>query len=310
MGKQFLRITIPIIICLAWLISLPACVETHQVNIMTRRYMATFFTISIAEKDLDLSLFETAFKEIERIENMMSFYLPDSDVSRINRQAGIEAVSVHPDLLEVIKMCLEVSARTGGRFDVTYPSSSADSDFRDIILDEKISSVLLKNKGMKIDLGAIAKGYAVDKAASVLLKQNVRNFIINGGGDILVYGQKFNQPWQVGVRNPRNKTDILHPLKIRKNMALATSGDYEQFQHITDPVAGTPALSVSSVTILSKNATLADAYATAVFVLGTKKGMDVVNTLDDIEVLLIDSDGNEFSSKNFWEQLGENNPVN
>ncbi len=270
---------------------------------------------------------DLAFREIRRIEGLMSTYLPDSEVSRINRSAGQEWTRVDPEVLSVIREALHISRISGGAFDISYkplgsvwrfePGSRPPDpptvsgllplvDYRKILIDRK-GRVLLKRKGMAIGLGGIAKGYAVDRAAALLRRQGIRNAIINAGGDLLVFGRRSpKNVWTIGIQDPRDPTGVLGELHLTKG-AVATSGDYERFyiyrgvryHHILNPRTGFPARGVRSVTITAPSAMQADALATAVFVLGTQEGLALVRHLSGVETMIVDGKGKIFRSRGF-----------
>jgi thiamine biosynthesis lipoprotein len=260
-----------------------------------------------------------AFQEIKRIETLMSPWLDSSDVTRINRSAGKEWVKVSPETMEVIKKAQEISELSEGGFDITVgpltelwrkarekktPPSIEDIkgkldlvNFKNIGIDPE-GKVLLKKEGMAIDLGGIAKGYGVDRAFELLRSLRYKNLIVNAGGDLRVGGFKNNQPWSIGIQNPRESKKILARISV-SDMAVATSGDYEKFfnyegkryHHIFSPRDGFPTEGCQSVTILYKDGMAADALATAVFVLGPEKGYALCQKLDGVECLIVDKEG-------------------
>jgi len=259
------------------------------------------------------------FQEIKRIETLMSPWLDSSDVTRINRSAGKERVKVSPETFEVIQRAQEISELSEGGFDITIgpltelwrkarekkiPPSVEDVkeklglvNFKNIEMDQE-GKVFLKKKDMAIDLGGIAKGYAVDRAFELLKSLGYKNLIVNAGGDLKVGGLKNNQPWSIGIQNPRESKKILARISV-SDMAVATSGDYEKFfyfegkryHHIFNPRDGFPTEGCQSVTILYKDGMTADALATAVFVLGREKGYSLCQKLDGLKCLIVDKEG-------------------
>jgi FAD:protein FMN transferase len=260
-----------------------------------------------------------AFQEIKRIETLMSPWLDSSDVTRINRSAGKERVKVSPETFEVIQKAQEISELSKGGFDISIgpltelwrearkkkiPPSIEDVkrkldlvDFKNIGINPE-GKVLLKKEGMAIDLGGIAKGYGVDRAFDVLMSLGYKNLIVNAGGDLRVGGFKNNQPWAIGIQDPRNPQKIMAKVSVT-DTAVATSGDYEKFfiyegkryHHIFNPRDGFPTEGCQSVTILYKDGMTADALATAVFVLGPEKGYALCQKLDGVECLIVDKEG-------------------
>ncbi len=260
-----------------------------------------------------------AFQEIRRIERLMSPWIEGGEVFQINHFSGRRWVSVSPETLYVIKKSLEVSERSNGGFDITlgpliklwqkargdgYPPSEEELQrgldlvgFRNILINPE-GKILLKKEGMSIDLGGIAKGYAVDRAFEVLKGMGFKNLVVNAGGDLRVGGKKFGQPWLIGIQDPRNSEKIIAVISLGEG-AIATSGDYEKYfiyggkryHHILNPQSGLPAEGCRSVTVLTGEGILADAMATAVFVLGPEKGFSLCQTTPEIDCLIIDREG-------------------
>ena len=260
-----------------------------------------------------------AFQEIRRIEQLMSPWINSSDVVRINSSAGKEWVKVSPETIEVIKKAQEISELSGGGFDITVgpltqlwriarergiPPSAEEIkqkldlvNFKNVMIDQE-GKVLLKKRGMAIDLGGIAKGYAVDRAFELLKSLGYRNLIVNAGGDLRVGGLKSDQPWSIGIQDPRSPEKIMAKVSM-SNTAIATSGDYEKYfmyqgkryHHIFNPRDGLSAEGCQSVTILCKEEMTADALATAVFVLGPEKGYSLCQKLEGVDCLIVDKDG-------------------
>lgn len=185
-------------------------------------------------------------------------------------------------------------------------SSVAKVGAKHIELDAKNSAVFLKKKGMKIGFGAIGKGYAADKAKALLQEWGVTAGIINASGDMSAWGSQPNgEPWRVAISNPMNKNKVFALMPLQ-NRAVVTSGDYEKYvringvryAHIIDPRTGYPATGLISVTVFAPKAELADALATAVFVMGKEAGIDRINQLPDVDCILIDANGKISTSKN------------
>jgi len=273
------------------------------------------------------AVFLSVEQEMKRIENEMSEWQEGSPLSEVNRAAGQRPVKVPKELFNVISAALKVSVLSGGAFDITWASMRGLWDFRpgqervpgpeevkarlglvdyrDIVLDPAESTVFLKRKGMAIGLGAIAKGYAVDKAMETVLKTGVTNAIIKAGGDMRVQGNGggIGAGWEVGIRDPRDRRRLMARLTL-SNISISTSGDYERFfvkdgrlyHHIMDPRTGYPAKASRSVTIIGPDTMTTDALSTAIFVLGPQKGLELAKSLPGIEVLIVDSSGAVSSS--------------
>jgi thiamine biosynthesis lipoprotein len=272
-----------------------------------------------------------AFQEIKRIEHLMSPWIESSDVSRINRAAGKGWENVSPDTIKVIEKAEEVSEISEGAFDLTIgplvqlwrkarergvPPEMEDVrktlnliNFRNLVVNPE-GKILLKKKGMEIDLGGIAKGYAVDKAFNLLISLGYKNLIVNAGGDLRIGGTKLDQPWSIGIQHPRESEKIVARISI-SDAAIATSGDYEKFfihqgkryHHILNPKDGFPAEGCQSVSIIYKEGMMADALATAVFVLGPEKGYSLCQRIEGVNCLIIDREGKNILSPDLKDRI-------
>jgi len=258
-----------------------------------------------------------AFEEIRRIDGLMSVYNPDSEVSRINEAAGESAVRVSDDTLEVMNESLRIARLTDGALDITVaplmelwgfgngenrvpPDDELQEklklvDYTKVLVDADSSTARLDLPGMRIDVGGVAKGYAVDNAIRVMKEAGIRNALISAGGDIYGLGAPpGKESWRIGIRHPRDRTDLLGILEL-KDRAVATSGDYENFFevdgkrycHIMDPETGRPVQGIMSVTIIADTAAEADALATAVFPLGADKGMKLIESLEGVDGIIV-----------------------
>jgi thiamine biosynthesis lipoprotein len=283
--------------------------------------MGTVVEITLVGEDEEAANKATlqSFQEIKRIEHLMSPWIDSSDVTRINQSAGKEWVKVSQETLRVIKKAREISELSEGGFDITVGPLTqlwrvarekgipplADElkkkldlvNFRNVMIDQE-EKVFLKKRGMSIDLGGIAKGYAVDRAFEVLRTLGYKNLIVNAGGDLRVGGSKLDQPWSIGIQDPRSSEKIMATVTI-SDSAIATSGDYEKFfiyqgkryHHIFNPKDGLPSDGCQSVTIICKEGMVADALATAVFVLGPEKGYVLCQKLKGVDCLIVDKEG-------------------
>jgi len=268
--------------------------------------MGSRFELVAVSKDSSLAKksIEASTNEIQRIEKLISSWDPQSKTSAINKNAGLKPVKVDKELFNLIKRSKKVSKLTDGIFDISYASMDkiwqfdgsmkkmpASTDvatsvskvgFNNIVLDEGEKTVFLKNKGMKIGFGAIGKGYAANQAKKIMKEMGITNGLINASGDLIGWGNQENgKPWQIAVTDPKDKKRNLGWLDIN-DMAVVTSGNYEKFvefdgkrySHIINPKTGYPAFGTKSVTIVCPDAELADALATAIFILGKKEGLD------------------------------------
>jgi thiamine biosynthesis lipoprotein len=259
-----------------------------------------------------------AFDEVSRLERLMSNFMPDTELSRINQQAGIAPVAVSRELLWVIQRSLLFSHLSDGAFDISFasvgklwnfrtgviPDHAAVNaqlplvDYRKIRVDNKRATVFLPARGMEIGLGGIGKGYAMDRAMAVLNAHGIRNAMVMAGGDTLIRGTNGDDLWRIGLRDPDKADGILAVLPL-EDQAVSTSGDYERFfvkdgvryHHILDTTTGYPATQSRSVTILATDAITSDALSTTVFVLGPERGLALVEQLDDVEAIIIDRNG-------------------
>jgi len=278
------------------------------------------FTLCVSQNTPEVErAVKDAFAEVRRIDGLMTSYRPDSHVSRINEYAGKKGISVPLELYNLIEQSMSISRKTKGKFDITFASIGriwnfrTDQpslperkeirkrirliDYRKVITDPKRNMVKLKDRRMRIGLGAIAKGYAVDRAGEVLRAHGISNYIVYGGGDLLIGGSKNGAPWKIGIQDPRDKARYFAKLSLRGDKAIVTSGDYEKYfviagkryHHILDPDTGFPATGSSSVTIVTDSAAVADAMATGVFVLGPREGMALIESEPELEGIIVDS---------------------
>jgi len=292
--------------------------------------MGNQFEITVVAEDKDTAsiLIGLAVEEIKRIESLISSWDKLSQTSLINRNAGLFAVKVDLELYNLISRSIAISQLTDGAFDITFASmegvwvfdgtmtsfplkseiekSLSKVGYENIVLDDENHTVFLKNKGMKISFGGIGKGYAAYKAKKVLVDNKVVSGIINASGDLSIWGEQANgEPWKVAITNPFNNEGIFAVLPFSEG-SIVTSGNYEKFtvingekySHIINPKTGIPAQGIASVTIFSMNTELADALATAVFVMGKEVGLDRVNQLQDTECVIIDTEGGIITSSN------------
>ncbi len=271
-----------------------------------RALMGTLFEISIVGKRTPKmeQAMKAALDEIERLESVLSEWQPTSEISAINRQSGNGPVRVSADTVNVVEAGLKVSKWSNGAYDLTWAAMheiyrfTADEqrvptaeqvsallpqiNWRNVHLDRKASTVELTQKGMAIGTGGIAKGYALDKAAAILKRAGFESFTIFGGGQVQVAGKRGSRAWRVGIQHPRKNAFIAY--LESEGGSVSTSGDYEHafrksgrlWHHILDPRTGYPAEQSIAVTLLAEKGLYADALSTAVFVLGPKKGLELL----------------------------------
>lgn len=261
-------------------------------------------------------LWRRVYQRFTEVDRVMSRYREDSELSQVNRAAAEAPVTVSEDLFRVLLRAEEISGLSGGAFDISFASVGHLYDYRegrqpnseeiepllptinyrDIRLDSKTATVSFARPGLMLDLGGIAKGYAVDLGIAVLEEAGVTNARLSAGGDMRMLGDRRGRPWMVGVRDPRDRERqaVVLPLD---NTAVSTSGDYERFfiddsgervHHILVPSTGRPAGGVQSVTVIGGDAMTTDALSTAVFVVGAREGLAIINRLDGVDAVIID----------------------
>ncbi|MHB8880833.1 MAG: FAD:protein FMN transferase [Thermodesulfovibrionales bacterium] len=307
---------------------LPACSRSRPPTYQkSRALMDTFITITVAAgsgKEADTAI-DTAFGVLEAFGRRIDFFSDDSELSRINGNAGIAGTRVSADTFDLIEKALYVADRSGGAFDPTIgpvvrlwdfhkktrPSdadiqrSLALVDYKQVLLDKPRSTVFLRKKGMLLDLGGIAKGYAADLAAESLKASGIASGIVAIAGDIRTFGLRPDgTPWNIGIKNPRQKhtgDEMIGTIRL-SNRAISTAGDYERYfiedgrryHHVLDPATGYPAGKCRSVSIIAEQGVFTDGFDNAVFVLGPQKGMQLIREINrdfDMDGIIIDADG-------------------
>lgn len=286
----------------------------------TRMVMGTFANITaVAEDEKTIAeSIEAAYKQLVAVDEMMSDYKEDSELSVVNREAYERPVQVSEPLFDVLQTSVAYSKLSGGAFDVTIgpvvqlwrsidkkgtrptdeemAAARARVGYEKLILDDEKRTVRFAEPGMLLDLGAIAKGYGIDRAIEAMQAAGAAGGLVDVGGDIRCFGisPKMTRVWRIGLDNPDGSGDIPMVLNL-SDTAIATSGDYRRFvmlddqrySHIIDPAAGSSANGLTSVTIIASRAVEADALATAVSVLGQKKGLELVESVGNTEAVII-----------------------
>lgn len=255
-------------------------------------------------------------QEMFRIDQQMSPYKETSELSIVNREAVHKPTLISEELFGLLKTAQDISVLSDGAFDITYASVGYQYNFREkkrpdqtsiaqalsainytsIILDQAKSTVKFSNELVKIDLGGIAKGYAVKRCLHILEKAGVKHALVSAGGDTGLLGDRNGRPWLVGIKHPRaeHKTAIHIPLE---NEAISTSGDYERYfiednvryHHIINPKTGDSSRKVISVSVIGKDPTYVDALSTTVFVKGLSEGLALIDKLPEFEAIIIDN---------------------
>lgn len=309
----------------------------NRIHQRVQRLMGNRFEISVVSTDADWAnaRIEEAIAEISRIERLLTTYSEQSQTNQINANAGIRPVSVDPDVFALVQRSLRLSELTQGAFDITYGSidkrlwnfdttMTALPDpqtarrmvrlinYRNVVLDSVNSSVFLKEKGMRIGFGGIGKGYAAEQTKRLLQQLGVESGVVNAAGDLTTWGTQPNgQPWTIGIADPNaarntNPAGRAFSYLAISNMAIATSGNYEKYalidgkrySHTIDPKTGYPVTGIKSVTIIAPNAELADALTTPVMVMGVGVGLDLINQMSHLAVIIIDDADQVHTSAN------------
>ena len=282
--------------------------------------MGTLVSVTVEGGPADVrEKVDAAWREMARLSDMMNHYSPDSVVSEINRQAGTRPVTVPRELMEVLIMARRVSGRTGGAFDITVGSlkgwrfnpenpamPSAQElatalplvDYRNVMLDEKNRTVLLKRPDMRIDLGGIAKLYILNAGMQVLQRHGIGQAMLNGGGDVTVTGTRDGRPWRIGIRHPRRAGELLATVELTRGWVV-TSGDYERYfirdgrryHHILDPRTGYPVAGPRQVTLVGEDLSNLNGFSSAIMVLGEEKGRALLGRLGGVQGLVVGADG-------------------
>ena len=266
---------------------------------------------------------EQVFSEMRRIDALMSPYKPDSELSHINQRAADAAVSISEEMFKLLKKSLRMSELSHGAFDITFASvgylydyregikpseeaiqqSLASINYHHVVLDEANRSVRFARPGVRIDLGGIAKGHAVDNGIAILVGCGIKGGLVSAGGDSRILGDRGNRPWMMGIRHPRQQDAVAVMLPL-SNTAISTSGDYERFfiedgkryHHIISPRTGKSVSSTWSASVIGPDATTTDALSTILFVLGAEEGLRLIETLDGIDADIIDAEGQMHNS--------------
>lgn len=299
---------------------LSGCTKKEKMYKESRILMDTFCSITIvaSSREEAKKATEAGFAEIKKLETLLNYFSPDSEISAVNRAAGITPVRVSKETLEIVQKAVAVSNVSGGAFDTSiapvislwkFSKSTAEQsipseneiegalklvDFKKIKIDEIRSEIFLEDKGMELDLGGIAKGYAADKAVDAIKAMGIKSALVAIAGDIRGFGLNSSRnAWKVGIQNPRPESDsekpwedIIASLSL-ENSAISTSGDYQRFfmsngtryHHILDSKTGFPTVSgLISSSVIAPEGYLADGLSTAVFILGVEEGIKLLES--------------------------------
>uniref|UniRef100_UPI003B52BB7F FAD:protein FMN transferase n=1 Tax=Flagellimonas sp. TaxID=2058762 RepID=UPI003B52BB7F len=328
----------PLLLCWVLMGFLSFGQQSQDVTVkQVMKLMGTRFEITVVAPNEDIGYIniDEAVSEIKRIEKIISSWDEASETSLINKNAGVKPVKVSSELFGLIERAKKISEITDGAFDISYASmdniwkfngtmdrapsekaialSISKIGYQKIILDHDEQTVFLSEPGMRIGFGAIGKGYAADRAKELLVSKQVKGGIINASGDLTTWGTKTTgEKWLVGIANPLSKEKVFSWLPVIES-SVATSGNYEKYivlngkkySHIIDPRSGYPTSGIHSVSVFAKYAELCDALATAVFIMGKDSGIHLINQIDGVEVVVVDSDNKIHKSTGI---LFDNNP--
>jgi thiamine biosynthesis lipoprotein len=315
------------IVCLLALGSMAAPAQAEWVRRITDGIMGTRITVELWSEDraqADAAI-DAVLDEMRHIDDSMSTYKPSSEVSQVNAKAADGPMQISKELFDLLVTAREYSVITDGAFDITYASVGYLYDFRKhirpnetqinkalpavnfrhVLLDPKNQTVQFSQKGVRIDLGGIAKGYSVDCGIDVLKARGITRAYVSAGGDSRIIGDRFGKPWVVGIRDPRKgEGEVIKRVPL-VDAAISTSGDYERFfdedgvryHHIIDPHTGHSASKVRSATVIGPYATRTDGLSKTAFVLGPEKAMEIYNRIDDIDAIIVKLDGTVIYSK-------------
>ena len=301
--------------------------HAEWVRRITDGIMGTRITVELWAEDpaKGEQAIDAVLDEMRHIDETMSTYKPTSEVSQVNAKAADWPMRISKELFDLLTTAKEYSVITEGAFAITYASVGYMYDFpkhvrpneeqisralpavdyRHVILDPKNQTVQFSQKGVRIDLGGIAKGYSVDKGIEVLQSLGFTRAYVGAGGDSRIIGDRFGTPWIVGIRDPRKgEGNVIARIPL-VDAAISTSGDYERFfeengtryHHIIDPHTGHSASKVRSATVIGPYATRTDGLSKTAFVLGPEKAMEIYNRLDDIDAIIVKLDGTVVYSK-------------
>ena len=301
--------------------------HAEWVRRVTDGIMGTRITVELWAEDAAKGeqAIDAVLDEMRHIDESMSTYKPTSEVSQVNAKAADGPMHISKELFDLLTTAKEYSVITDGAFDITYASVGYLYDFRKhvrpddaqiakalpavnyqhVILDPKSQTVQFSQKGVRIDLGGIAKGYSVDRGIDVLRSLGYARAYVGAGGDSRIIGDRFGKPWVVGIRDPgKGEGNVIARIPL-VDAAISTSGDYERFfeekgvryHHIIDPHTGHSASKVRSATVIGPYATRTDGLSKTAFVLGPEKAMEIYNRLDDIDAIIVKLDGTVVYSK-------------
>lgn len=320
-----MRSLLVVIFAVLMLAPLPASAEWLQTE---EAIMGTAIEVQVWADDREQgkAAMSAVIDEMHRIDGLMSTWKDNSEISRVNREAAAAPALASEELRMLIRKAEQISERTRGAFDITYASVGFLYDYRErvkpndteiaaairsvnyqfVSVNDEAGTVSFARDGVRIDLGGIAKGYAVERGVDILRQHGIQHGLVSAGGDTRVLGDRRGRPWRVGIRDPREDGAMVAMLPV-VNEAISTSGDYERyfeaegvrFHHIINPGTGKSAGEVRSATVVGPDGTFTDALSTSVFVLGVQEGLAVIDALEGFEAVVVDAEGGLFFSHGF-----------
>lgn len=303
--------------------------DAQVLRTRTATLMGSRFDITIVAGDSLTAehCIDMVIAEVSRIEYLISDWKPSTQVSEINQNAGIAAVKVDKEVLQLTRRAVYISELTDGAFDISFAAMESIWKFdgsmtemptpgavqkavekvgyRNIIIDTVASTVFLKLKGMKIGFGALGEGYAADKCREMMLARGIKAGIVNGSGDMSVWGkQPGGKDWTIGITDPFNRGDYYAIMPLRQR-AVTTSGSYEKFaeingkrySHIINPATGYPATGLTSVTVFGPGAEMCNAFSTSLMVLGKNAGSALLKRFPQYSYIMVSDEGKFYHSR-------------
>lgn len=303
--------------------------------------MGSHFTFTAVSSDDSLAwrAIRAGIREVGRIDRLCSYWDSTSQITQVNRAAGLRPVVVDQEVYDLIARTLKLSELSGGAFDITFAggekiykfdrqehaalpapevvqASVARINYKKVLLDPANHSVMLQDKGMRMNLAGILQGYGVRRAQALMKQMGIQGGLINGSGDVSCWGKQADgSGWRIAIGDPAFPQSVSSWLTV-SDMAVVTAGNYEQYftvkgqyyGHIINPHTGYPATGLRSVTIICPDVELADGLDEVVFVLGPEEGLAFINRLKGVDCTLITNDGRTLASKgmqvNYYHNAG------
>ncbi len=288
------------------------------------------------ERRAGVAAAEAVMDEMHRVDRAMSPHIPASELCRINREAARQPVPLSEEMFRLVERAIGFSHLTAGAFDITYAAVGQLYDYRKRVrpdaaaleraralvgwqhlqLDRRTRSLRFAREGVRIDLGGFAKGHAVDNAVALLTRRGFKHAMVSAGGDSRLLGDRRGRPWGVAIRDPRQASAVVAVLPLQ-DVSVSTSGDYERYfddgaervHHLIDPATGRSPGHVHSVTILSADGLTSEALSKAVFVLGARRGLALVEEMNGVDAVVIDAQGAMHASSGLLQAMPATEPA-